>query len=252
MMELWVDAVQILASALRVATPLIFCAMAGLVSERSGIIDIGLEGKLLTGAFAAATAALWFGSPWAGLLAAILASMALALVHGFATITHRGDHIVSGVAVNLIASGITVVLGIAFFHQGGQTPPLGPAERFEPIHWPLEQTIGAVPVIGPVYAELLSDKNILVYLALVAVPATAWLLYRTVFGLKLRAAGEAPDAVDSAGHSVAWLRYRAVLIAGMLCGMGGAYLSTAYGAGFVREMSAGRGYIALAAMIFGK
>lgn len=251
MAEYWLDAMQILASTLRLATPLILCAMAGLFSERSGIVDIGLEGKLLMGAFAAAAAAYISGSPWVGLLAAILASMAMALIHGFAVITHRGDQIVSGVAINILASGITVVAGIALFSQGGQSPPLSRAERFPTVNLPFADQVADVPYLGPLSANLLSGQNILVYAALLAVPITGFVLWRTAFGLRLRAAGEAPEAVDAAGHSVAWLRYRAVLIAGLLCGIAGAYLSTGHGGGFVREMSAGKGYIALAALIFG-
>lgn len=252
MAELWLDAMQILASTLRLATPLILAAMAGLFSERAGVVDIGLEGKMLMGAFAAAAAASLTGSPWIGLGAAILASMALALVHAFACVTHRGDQIVSGVAINILASGLTVVIGIAIFAQGGQTPPLSRDQRFSPINLPFAETVRDVPFLGPFYSGFLSGQNILVYAALAAVPLAVFVLHSTAFGLRLRAVGEAPDAVDSAGYSVAWLRYRAVLIAGVLCGIAGAYLSTAHGGGFVREMSAGKGYIALAALIFGK
>ncbi|MEM6762216.1 MAG: ABC transporter permease [Pseudomonadota bacterium] len=252
MAELWLDAMQIMASTLRLATPLILCAMAGLFSERAGVVDIGLEGKMLMGAFAAAAVATLSGSPWAGLMAAIGAGVAMALIHGFATITHRGDQIVSGVAINILASGLTVVLGIALFAQGGQSPPLLRDQRFGAITLPFADSIGAVPYLGPFYQTFLSGHNILVYLALTAVPAVAFIIFATAFGLRLRAVGEAPEAVDSAGHSVAWLRYRAVIIAGVLCGIAGAYLSIAHGGGFVREMSAGKGYIALAALIFGK
>jgi len=250
--ETWIDFLRLMDGTLRFAAPLILCAMAGLVSERSGIIDIGLEGKLLAGAFAAAAAASLTGSPVLGLMAAIGISMAMALVHGFACITHRGDQIISGVAVNFLASGATVVVGIALFRQGGQTPPLSQAERFPPMALPGAEALAGVPVLGPLYAELISGHNLLVYLAVLSVPAVAWLLFQTTFGLRLRAVGEKPEAVDSAGVSVAWLRYRGVLIAGALCGVAGAYLSIAHGGGFVREMSAGKGYIALAAMIFGK
>ena len=237
---------------LRLATPLIFCALAGLFSERSGVIDISLEGKLLGSAFAAAAVASLSGSAWPGLLAAIGVSVCMALVHGFACITHRGNQIVSGLAVNILASGLTVTLGIAWFERGGQTPTLDAGQRFQPIRLPLAETLQDVPVFGVIYGELLSGHKLLVYLALAAVPLAALLLARTRFGLRLRAVGESPEAVDSAGVSVPWLRYRAVIIAGVLCGIAGAYLSTAHGAGFIREMSAGKGYIALAAMIFGK
>ena len=251
MLEVWIDTLRILDGTLRLATPLILCAMAGLVSERSGIIDIGLEGKLLAGAFAAAATASLTGSVWLGLLAAILLSVAFGLIHGFACITHRGEQIISGVAVNILAAGLTIVVGIALFQQGGQTPPLGPDARFRPITLPGAETLSGIPVLGPLYAELISGHNLLVYVALMAVAVVWWMLYRTTFGLRLRAVGESPAAVDTAGISVTWLRYRAVIVAGILCGIAGAYLSTAHGAGFVREMSAGKGFIALAAMIFG-
>lgn len=252
MLEFWIDTLRVLDGTLRLATPLILCAMAGLVSERAGVIDIGLEGKLLAGAFSSAAVAVLTGSPWLGLGAAIAVSALLALVHGFACITHRGEQIISGVAINILASGLTVVVGIALFRQGGQTPSLGPDERFGPITLPLSETLYDVPLLGPLYGELISGHNLLVYGALSVVALVWWVLFRTTFGLRLRAVGEAPAAVDTAGVSVVWLRYRAVLIAGILCGIAGAYLSTAHGAGFVREMSAGKGFIALAAMIFGK
>lgn len=251
-METWLSALLLMDSALRLSTPLILCAMAGLVSERSGIVDIGLEGKLLVSAFAAAAAAALTGSAWIGLLAAVGASLIFSLIHGFACITHKGDQIISGVALNVLASGITVVLGIALFSQGGQSPPLDRDERFGPIRLPGSESFGEVAWIGPVWRELISGHTLPVYLAMVSVPLVWWLLWRTRFGLRLRAVGEMPAAVDSAGVSVVWLRYRAVLIAGVLCGIAGAFLSTAHGAGFVREMSAGKGYIALAAMVFGK
>jgi len=250
--DIWLDAMQIMASTLRLSTPLILCAMAGLFSERAGVVDIGLEGKLLMGAFAAAAAATLTGSPWAGLAAGIGAGVALALIHGFACITHRGDQIVSGVAINILASGLTIVMGIALFSQGGQSPPLQRDERFQPLDLPFTDTLAGVPIVGDLLGTMLSGHNILVYVALSAVPVTWFVLFSTAFGLRLRAAGEAPEAVDSAGYSVAWLRYRAVIIAGVLCGIAGAYLSIAHGGGFVREMSAGKGYIALAALIFGK
>ncbi|MEO1470253.1 MAG: ABC transporter permease [Pseudomonadota bacterium] len=246
------DAILLADSTLRLAAPLILCAMAGLVSERAGVIDIGLEGKLLAGAFAAAAAATLTGSAWAGLVAAMAVSMAMAALHGFACITHRGEQIVSGVAINILASGATVVAGIALFRQGGQSPPLGAEERFGPITLPGAETLAEVPVLGPLWAELISGHTLPVYLALASVPAVWWLLWRTRIGLRLRAVGEMPAAVDSAGVSVTALRYRAVLMAGLLCGIAGAFLSTAHGAGFVREMAAGKGYIALAAMIMGR
>ncbi|GAB4358656.1 MAG: ABC transporter permease [Kiloniellaceae bacterium] len=237
---------------LRVATPLVFCAMAGLFSERSGVIDISLEGKMLAAAFAAASTAAVAGSAWLALGAGIAVSVALALLHGFACITHRGDQVVSGVAINILVSGLTVVLGIAWFQRGGQTPSVGNDARFTPITLPGAEALAEVPLIGAIYSELLSGHNLLVYLAFALVPLTWWVVYRTRFGLRLRAVGENPGAVDTAGISVAGLRYRAVLCAGLLCGFAGTYLSIAQNAAFVREMTAGQGYIALAALIFGK
>ena len=244
--------IRTLDAALRVATPLIFCAMAGLVSERAGIIDIGLEGKMLAAAFASACIAALTGSAWLALMIAVLVSLMLALLHGYACIAHRGDHVVSGVAINILVAGLTVVLGNAWFRQGGQTPSLPADARFMPIGLPGAEAASAVPMVGTLYAELISGHNLLVYVALAVVPATAWLLYKTRFGLRLRAVGENPAAVDTAGISVTWLRYRAVMICGLLCGLAGTYLAIAQNAGFARDMSAGQGYIALAAMIFGK
>jgi simple sugar transport system permease protein len=134
--------------------------------------------------------------------------------------------------------------------MGGQTPQLGGGARFTTIDLPLSQTLGPVPIIGPIYGGLISGHNVLVYVALAAVPVTWWVLYRTRFGLRLRAVGENPGAVDTAGVSVVRQRYAAVLICGLLTGVAGAYLSTAMAAGFVRDMTAGKGFIALAALIF--
>ncbi len=237
---------------LRVSAPLILCAMAGLFSERSGIIDISLEGKMLSAAFAAGALAALTGSPWIALAGAMVVSVLLALVHGFACITNRGDQVVSGLAINVLASGLTIVLGIAWFSQGGQTPALGADARFMPMDLPFIDAISAIPFIGPVYSTVISGHNLLVYVAVVTVPLTWWVVYRTRFGLRLRAVGENPLAVDTAGISVSRLRYRAVMICGMLCGVAGAYLAIAQNAAFAREMTAGQGYIALAAMIFGK
>jgi ABC-type uncharacterized transport system permease subunit len=252
-MQEWIGLVLLILSAtLRVATPLILCAMGGLFSERSGVIDVGLEGKMLAGAFAAAAAASLTGSAWAGLAAAILAAAALSLLHGLAAITYAGNQVVSGVAINILVAGLTIVFGEAWFHEGGQTPALPAGARFMPLELPGAGAIGAAPVIGPLYARLVSGHNLIVYAALLSVPIAHALIRYTRFGLRLRAVGEAPEAVDTAGISVAWLRYRAVLICGVLTGVAGAYLSLAQNAGFSRDMSAGQGYIALAALITGK
>ncbi len=244
--------ILIIDATIRVSTPLILCAMAGLFSERSGIVDISLEGKMLGGAFVAASVAAISGSVYLALFAAIICSISLSLLHGFACITHRGNQVVSGVAINIIVSGITVVLGIAWFSRGGQTPALNEASRFMPLIWPYMDILSEIPIIGVIYKELLSGHNFLVYLAFLSVPLTWWIVFKTRFGLRLRAVGENPQAVDTAGISVALLRYQAVILTGILTGVAGSYLSIAHNAGFVRDMSAGQGYIALAALIFGK
>ena len=245
-------AVLILSATLRVATPLILCALGALFCERAGLIDIGLEGKMLAAAFISAAAAAVTGSAVAGLLAGILIAQVLALLHGFACITHRGNQVVSGVAINILAAGLTIVFGIAWFRQGGQTPALPPEARFMPINWPGAAALRDVPIAGPLYANLVSGHNLLVYATLLSVPIVQFVVMRTRFGLRLRAVGEAPLAVDSAGISVAWLRYRAVLICGLMTGIAGTYLSIAQNAAFSRDMTAGQGFIALAALIFGK
>lgn len=244
--------VQLLDAMVRVSVPLLLACLAGLYSERSGVFDIGLEGKMLAGAFAGAAAAAASGSAWIGLSAAILVAVFLALVHGFASITHRGNQIVSGVAINFIAAGSTIILGQAWFRQGGRTPSLAGDARFQTIELPGAAAVRDVPVLGPIYSEIISGHSILVYFAFFMVPFTWWALFRTRFGLRLRAVGENPAAVDTAGISVTWLRYRAVIITGILTGVAGAYLSVAQNAGFVKDMTAGKGFIALAALIFAK
>lgn len=239
-------------AAMRVSTPLILAAMAGLFAERSGVVDISLEGKMLASAFAAASASAVLGSPWLGLLVAIAVSCTLAMLHGFATITHRGDQIVSAVAINILAAGLTIILGLAWFHMGGVTPSLANDERFLSITLPGVDFINHIPVIGTIYRELLSGHNILVYFAFLVVPLVWWVVFRTRFGLRLRAVGENPAAVDTAGLSVTKIRYKALLVGGVLCGIAGAYISTAHNAQFTRDMTAGLGFIALAALIFGK
>ena len=253
MADFWFQFLLALDSTLRVATPLIFAAMAGIFSERSGIIDISLEGKMLMAAFVAAAVAYGTGSPWIGALAAIIVSVLAGLLHGFACIIHRGNQVISGLAINILASGLTVIIGIALFRQGGQTPTLPKSARFNSIELPFAQYVADnIPVLGVVYKELISGHNILVWLALASVSITYYILFKTTFGLRLRAVGEKPEALDSAGISVSKMRFQAIIIAGILCGLAGVYLSTATGAGFVKEMTAGKGYIALAAMIFGK
>jgi len=252
-METYTEVILLLAATIRVATPLVLASLAGLFSERSGVIDLGLEGKMLAAAFASAAISAATGSAWIGLCAGIAAAVTLALIIAFACVTHRGNQVVAGMAVNIMVAGLAPALALAWFNQGGQTPQLaGPGQRFLGLAWPLSQFARRHPLPGLAYAELLSGHNVIVYLAAALVPASAWVLQRTRFGLRLRAVGENPLAVDTAGISVSALRYRALVISGILCGAAGTYISTAASAGFVRDMTAGKGYLALAALIFGK
>jgi len=244
--------ISMLAATLRLTTPLLLACLAGLYSERSGIFDIGLEGKMLAAAFGAAAISAVTGNVWLGLLAGILVSIGMAMLHGIASITLKGNQIISGVAINFLAQGLTAVLGLAWFHQGGRTPPPPAGGRFQSLILPFADQVGGVPIVGPIYSALISGQNLLVYLAFLAVPITYWVLYRTRFGLRLRAVGENPKAVDTAGISVVRMRYSALVITGFLCGIAGSYFSIAQGAGFVNNMTAGAGYIALAALIFAK
>ena len=244
--------IQVLDSTIRLAVPLLLCSLAGLFSERAGIFDIGLEGKMLAAAFFAAATAAVTGSVWFGLLFGIAASMLFSLLHGLASITFRGNQLISGVAINFLAAGITVLIGQSWFKLGGRTPSLSGNARFKELTLPFADKVSDVPIIGPIYSELLSGHTALAYLSILLVPLSWYVLYRTRFGLRLRAVGENPAAVDTAGISVIKLRYSAIIICGLLCGLAGAYLSTGLAAGFVKDMSAGRGFIALAALIFAK
>jgi simple sugar transport system permease protein len=241
-----------LASTLRVSTPLIFCALAGLLSERSGVVDIALEGKMLLAAFAAGACGAVYGSMPLAILAAMGVAVAMSWVHGLACVSHKGDQVVSGVAINIIAVGLTAVLGAAWFHQGGQTPPVSDAVRISTLMPGLAEAVSGWPWIGRVLGDGLLSHNALVYLALLLVPLEWWGVFRTRFGLRLRAVGENPQMVDAAGVSVLRLRYTALTLNGMLCGLAGSYLVLAQSASFSQNMTAGRGFMALAALIFGR
>lgn len=243
---------SLLGSTLRVATPLILCALAGLLSERGGVVDIGLEGKMLAAAFAAAAAGAATGSLGWALLAGLGVAVVLSWVHGVACVSHSGDQVVSGVALNIIAAGLTAVLGAAWFRQGGQTPALPDSVRLTPL-WPdVAAALQGVPWLGALLGQGLLSHNALVYGALALVPAVWFVLWRTRFGLRLRAVGENPAMVEAAGVSVTGLRYAALSLNGLLCGLAGCYLVLAQSASFVPHMTAGRGFMALAALIFGK
>ena len=164
--------IQLLDSTVRLATPLLLACLAGLFSERAGIFDIGLEGKMLAAAFFSAAVASLSGSVWIGLAAGIGASMTLSALHGVASITFRGNQLISGVAINFLAAGMTVLIAQDWFSQGGRTPSLMGGARFEAITLPGADAIADLPIIGPLYTELISGHSILVYMAFAAVPLT--------------------------------------------------------------------------------
>ena len=242
----------IVASTLRVSVPLILCALAGVLCERSGVIDLGLEGKMLLTAFATAAVGVTTGSLALALGAALLVGLALSMLHGYACVSHGGDQVVLGMAITMTAAGLTVVLGIAWFAQGGQTPPVPESVRLSGWLTGVGQVVAQVPWVGKALALAFFGHNVLVYGALALVAAVWWLLYRTRFGLRLRAAGENPTMVDAAGVSVKGLRYQALALNGLLSSLAGAYIVLAQNPSFIPHMTAGRGYMALAALIFGK
>jgi ABC-type uncharacterized transport system permease subunit len=212
-------------STIRLATPLLLAALGGLFSERAGVINIALEGLMLAGAFTAAAVTHYAGNPWVGLLAAIGSGVAIAAIHAIACIKYKADQVVTGTAINILMIGVPALLSGAFFDSSGSTPQI-----------PQENLLPTAPVI----------------LAFALVPITWYVLYRTPFGLRLRAVGEKPEAADAAGVSVKGMRYAGVLLSGALAAIGGAYLSLGQSSLFTRNMTSGRGFIALAALIFGK
>ena len=217
--------ISLLWSTLRLATPLILAALGGLFSERSGVINIALEGMMLAGAFTAAAVTWAVGNPWVGLLAGMGAGLVMAAIHAIACIRYKADQVVTGTAINILMIGLPGFLSGAFFLSSGSTPQI-----------PKEQLIPWTPIV----------------IAIALVPLSWYVLYRTPFGLRLRSVGENPEAADAAGVNVARVRYSGVLLSGILAGIGGAYLSIGQSSLFTRNMTSGRGFIALAALIFGK
>ena len=216
---------SILYSTVRMATPLLLAALGGLFSERSGVINIALEGLMLAGAFTSAVVTYYAGNPWIGLLAGIGAGIFISVIHAVACIQFDSDQVVTGTAINILMFGIPTLLSGALFGTTGSTPQIP-------------------------RANLLPNAPVVIAFALV--PFVWYVLYRTPLGLRLRAAGENPEAADTAGVSVSRLRYSGVLLSGALAAIGGAYLSIGQSSLFTRNMTAGRGFIALAALIFGK
>lgn len=230
-----------LIASLRLTIPLAFAALGGLYSERSGVLNIALEGLLLTGAFTSAVATFYTGNPWLGIVTGLISGGIVGLLHAFLSVTLQVDQLVSGLAINLVATGFTSFLSRLVFNSGGQ-------ERLPTIDQINIPILANIPILG----NLLFQQNLLVYFLFLLVPITTYILYKTSFGLTLRAVGEYPKAADTAGVSVARVRYIAVIIGGCLASLGGAYLSLVQVRYFAEGMSAGKGFIAIAALIFGR
>ncbi|MDT4969209.1 MAG: ral nucleoside transport system permease protein [Acidobacteriota bacterium] len=278
----------LLASTIRLATPLLLAALGGMFSERAGVINIALEGLMLAGAFTAATVTHlasvhgYPGAPWIGLLAAILAGVVVAGIHALACIKYKADQVVTGTAINILFLGVPALLSGALFDSTGATPQVPLSDLM-----PASLIVAALAVVlyaafivratalknqsrgvqlgivlilaGAIWSVLsytrlhsLLELPVATWIALALVPISWYVLGHTPFGLRLRAVGENPEAADTAGVSVARIRYTGVLLSGALAAIGGAYLSIGQSSLFTRNMTAGRGFIALAALIFGK
>jgi len=235
--------ISLLFSTLRLATPLVLAAIGGLYSERAGVINIALEGLMLAGAFTAASVTFYASSPWIGLGAAIVAGVAVAMIIALACIRFKADQVVTGTGINIMFLGLPAVLSGALFLSSGSTPQIA-KEHLLPN---LNRFLPFMPEW-----RIFTDVSIITLVALIVVAITWYVLYRTPFGLRLRAVGENPEAADAAGVSVNKIRYIGVILSGVLAGAGGAYLSIGQSSLFTRNMTAGRGFIALAALIFGK
>jgi len=232
----------LLASTIRFATPLGLAALGGLFSERSGVVNIGLEGMMLISAFAGVVGSYASGSALVGLATGLAAGLLIGLVHAAVSVSFQADQIISGTAINLLALGGTGFLMEVVFGSGGTSPRVS---AFDPVRIP---GLADIPIVG----EALFNQSVLAYLLYLLVPLTVFVLRRTRFGLRLRAAGEVPEAVDTAGISVVRLRYAGVALSGMLAALGGVYLSMSLLSAFTENMTLGRGFIALAALIFGR
>ncbi len=235
--------VSLLGGAVALAIPLVFGALGGVLGERAGVVNIAIEGQLLLGAFAAAITASTTGSPWAGLVAAAFAGAVVALVLGLFAITYFVDQVIVGVVLNVLVVGLTNFLFRQVLTPNAET--LNSPDRFQRMPIPV---LGDIPLVGPIFFR----QTALVYVLYLVVVLVTFALYRTRWGLRVRAVGEHPKAADTVGIKVNRTRYRTILLAGAIAGMGGAYFSLVSVAGFNREMTNGAGYIALAAVIFGK
>ncbi|MEI6856271.1 ABC transporter permease [Psychrilyobacter sp.] len=219
--------ISLILATIRQAAPILITAIGGMFSELTGVVNIGLEGMMLMGAFSAAVVSYYTGNPYVGILGGMMAGGIMALLHATLSIKYKGNQVVSGVAINLFASGFTVFMLRVLFNQSGNTP--------------------TVPKTATLFG-----MSIIVFIIYAIAFASHWFIYKTVWGLRMRAVGEHPLAADTVGINVLKVRYFGVIMSGLLAGLGGAYLSIGALSQFTKEMSAGRGFIALAALVFGK
>lgn len=238
-----VPVVGLLSGSLALAVPLVFGALGGVLGERSGVVNIAIDGQLLAGAFAAAMLGSALDSTWAGLIAAMAAGALVALILGLFAISYFVDQIIVGVVLNVLVIGLTSFMFTQVLAPNAAS--LNSPPRFERIAIPV---LGDIPLIGPVFFR----QTAIVYLLYIVVALVTWALYRTRWGLRVRAVGEHPTAADTVGIKVNRTRWRTILIAGAVAGMGGAFYTLVSVPQFNREMTGGAGYIALAAVIFGK
>lgn len=244
--------ITILNGTILFSTPLILAALGGVFSERSGVVNIALEGLMTMGAFTAAVVTIWTGetlglpawlAPYLGLIAGMLVGMIFSLLHAFASIDLRADQVVSGVALNFLAAGVAMFLVKKMFQGAGQTTTI--QHVFDPVGIPLLKDI---PILGPGIFNLYPTS----YIAIILVVLSWWVIFKTPFGLRLRSVGEHPHAADSVGINVRKMRYIAVIISGALAGLGGGALPMTVSSMFQGSTISGQGFMALAAMIFGK
>ncbi len=238
-----IPVVGLLAGSLALAVPLVFGALGGVLGERSGVVNIAIDGQLLAGAFAAALVGSLTGSTWAGLAASMVAGLLVALVLGLFAITYFVDQVIVGVVLNVLVIGVTSFMFTQVLAPNAES--LNSPPRFQALAIPV---LGEIPLIGPIFFR----QTAIVYLLYIVVAVVTWALYRTRWGLRVRAVGEHPKAADTVGIRVNLTRYRTILIAGAIAGMGGAFYTLVSVPQFNREMTGGAGYIALAAVIFGK
>ncbi|GAA3643807.1 ABC transporter permease [Asaccharospora irregularis] len=238
------DLALILSTTLMYSTPLIFAALGGVFSENSGIVNIGIEGMMTMGAFAGATAGYMLGNPWLSFLIGGLAGALFALIHAIATVSFNADHTISGVALNLLAPGVALFASKIIFDGATMTPTISMENK---IPRPLAGVFEGGGILDTIF-----NTYATVYIAFILVAIVWYVLYKTKFGLRVRAVGEHPGAADTLGVNVSKIRYAAVIISGLLAGFGGASLSLAVVSSFRPTLISGQGYIAMAAVIFGK